>query len=244
MTETITTSPTNPLALPDTWELVRVALDARRVVFLHGPAGTGKTFAGQRFSLRGRDVYSVTLTPETPSAELRGMYMPKGAEFVWSDGVLIRAMREGARLVVNEVSHAGEDVLAFLYPVLESTETAAITLPTGETVRPADGFQCVVTDNHGLAGLPQALQSRLSTHVEIPLPHPDSLNRLPERYQTAAIRSFNVDEPGRDGVSMRHWHNVAELVAGGTSEPVAFALTFGRDAAAAMLEAVNVANDF
>ena len=160
----------------ENWELARIALNSRtRAIFLHGPPGTGKTYTAAREGLGGRECFMVTLTPETPSSEGRGHYMPTGGEFMWSDGVFIRAMREGHRLVLNEISHASEDVLAILYPLLEGAETARLTLPTGETVHAHERFQCVVTDNNDMDSLLGALQSRLAVRVHMRAPRSQSL---------------------------------------------------------------------
>ena len=98
----------------DDWEFVERVMRSRRTrtVYLWGPPGTGKTYTSMRYGVEDQEVFVVTLTPETPAAELRGFWMPKGNEFVWQDGIFVEAMRKGARVVINEVSHASSDVLA------------------------------------------------------------------------------------------------------------------------------------
>ena len=89
--------------------------------YVWGPPGIGKTWCAYETAKR---YYAITLTEETPASELRGFYMPKGGGiFEWEDGCIIRAMREGSRVVLNEISHAGPDVLSFLYPILESKDS-------------------------------------------------------------------------------------------------------------------------
>jgi hypothetical protein len=112
-------------------------------------------------------------------------------------------MREGARLVVNEPSHAGDDVIAFLYPILEMPETARITLPTSETVRPAPGFHVVLTDNCPPDDLPPALRDRFDAILEVNEPHPEALAVLSEPLREVARRSFALEDERR--VSLRGW---------------------------------------
>lgn len=187
------------------WALVIRVLASRAIhrVYLFGPPGVGKTWWAYHHGRIEKGVYAVTLTPETPASELRGSYMPRGGEFLWVDGPVIRAMREGARLVINELLHAGDDVFSFLYPILEQPATARITLPTGETVRPAPGFNVIATDNSPPEDLPTALRDRFDAVIEIRDPHPDALERLSPRLREVARRGFALDDERR--VSLRGW---------------------------------------
>jgi MoxR-like ATPase len=70
------------------WPLVERALQTEQLgrIYLFGPSGIGKTFVAYQCGRTQRGLYSVTLTQETPAAELRGTYLPKGDELVWHDG--------------------------------------------------------------------------------------------------------------------------------------------------------------
>jgi MoxR-like ATPase len=182
-----------------TWELIERVLASFVLgrIYLWGRPGIGKTWAAYHKGRIGRGVYAITLTQEMPASELRGQFMPKGGEFVWQDGPVVRAMREGARLVINEPSHSSEDVIAFLYPILEMPETARITLPTSETVRPAPGFHVVLTDNCPPDDLPPALRDRFDATLEATEPHPEALAALSEPLREVARRSFALEDERR-----------------------------------------------
>jgi MoxR-like ATPase len=184
------------------WALIERVLgsEAASRIYLYGPAGVGKTFAAYRGGGVQRGLYACTLMPEMPAAELRGSYLPHGDTIVWSDGPVIRAMREGARLVLNELSHASDDAIAFLYPVLEHADTARLTLPTGETVIPAKGFQVIVTDNLAPDDLPAALRDRFDALLEIREPHPAALALLSEPLREAVRRGTALDDERRVSV--------------------------------------------
>ena len=193
------------------WPLIERALSCELLgrIYLFGPPGVGKTYAAYVYGRTERDVYACTLTQETPAAELRGTYLPQGETLAWHDGPVVRAMKRGARLVLNELSHASDDALAFLHPVLEHSETARVTLPTGETVRPAAGFHVVVTDNLPPASLTPALRDRFDALIEVAEPHPSALARLTEPIREAARRSFALGEERR--VSVRSWLTLDRL---------------------------------
>ncbi|HEB88820.1 MAG TPA: AAA family ATPase [Deltaproteobacteria bacterium] len=195
----------------DDWSFVEALLASRaaRTVYLWGPPGTGKSFTACTSGLEGREVFSVSLTPETPAAELRGLWMPKGDRFVWQDGVFVEAMRRGARIVINEISHASYDVLAILHPVLESRETARLTLPDLQTVSPAEGFQVVCTDNEPPDQLPAALRDRFDCVLRVGRPHPKALERLSEDFRQSALRTFDLEEDR--AISVRGWLAVQEI---------------------------------
>lgn len=196
------------------WDLVYRILthDKVRTAYLWGPPGIGKTWSAYHvhngYTAR-KPVYAITLTQDTPAAELRGHYVPKGGDLVWSDGPFVKAMREGARLVLNEITHAPAEVMAICYPVLESSETARLTLPTNETVRPAEGFQVIVTDNHQPDELPEALRDRFDATMMIREPHEDAYLRIDERFREIARATVTLQ--GERAIGLRSWLAIQKL---------------------------------
>lgn len=194
------------------WDLVEMVIALTRCVLLYGPPGTGKSLAGHRVELGQRELFSITMTVDTAAAELRGHYIPVGnGEFRWHDGPAIRAWRCGGRLVINEINHAGGDALSFLLNCLDTPETAMLTLPTGETVRPHPDFQCVATMNGDPeSDLPDALKDRFPNAIEIPEPHPQGIARLPFDLQKIARGTSHAPDATRR-VSLRQWLAFASL---------------------------------
>lgn len=194
----------------ENWEIIKAVIATSRRVLLYGLPGTGKTFIAARYEVEDTIVYQQTLTEESPMAELRGHFLPKGSEMVWMDGPGIRAWREGARLVINEIDHASGDVLSFLLALLDDPEFAEFTLPTGELVRPAEGFHVVATMNGQPYDLPLPLQDRFPVTIEILDVNPEAIEALPEDLRVPAqTGALVVDQDRR--LSVRMWTEFASL---------------------------------
>lgn len=184
------------------WDHIGKVLAAGFHTILFGPPGMGKT----RIAATDQAAYSITLTEETPAAELRGHFVPKGQSFEWHDGPALKAWREGKRLILNEIDKASGDALTFLLAILDDPEHARLTLPTGETVRPMPGFQAVSTTNvMDLAnGLPEALLDRFAVRILVNKPSDDAFARLSPDLRLAAESSVTLDDAERR-VSYRQW---------------------------------------
>lgn len=202
----------DPLSPLSPWSLTTLLLgnEAVRTLYLWGPPGIGKTYTAYRSGRLEAGFYAITLTEDSAASEMRGFYAPRKGKLRWQDGPFTEAMRRGARLVINEISHASPECLSLLHPVLESTETARLTLPTGETVAPAPGFHVVVTDNSPPEDLPEALRDRFDAVVHLTEPHPEALARLEEPFRSGARRTCGLGD--ERSISLRGWLGIQRLV--------------------------------
>jgi Holliday junction resolvasome RuvABC ATP-dependent DNA helicase subunit len=190
------------------WQLTEAVLPHSRLTLLYGPPGTGKTTAGN-FAGNPEKVCNITLTEETPAAELRGHFVPKGGNFVWMDGPALTAFKKGYRLVLNEIDKASGDALTFCHALLDDPGIAAITLPyddeDGEpvTVYPHENFHVIATMNGEPDDLPEALNDRFAIRLHIDKLHPKAIKALPKDLRKAASKGVSGDA-GRS-ISVRGW---------------------------------------
>jgi len=206
--------PDHRSAMPEIneWDLINSILPKTRRVLLYGPPGTGKTHAATYLDTEGKTVYSLTLTEATPDAEIRGHFVPAGdGKFKWMDGPAIKAWKEGCPLVINEINRGSPEAQSFLYVLLDDPKTARITLPTGETVTPQEGFRVVATMNGRPDELPEALADRFPVSVEVMQTNPHALTQLPTELRKLARDTSNiVDEERR--ITIRSWLAFADLL--------------------------------
>lgn len=194
-----------------TWEVIEAIERGAYRVLLYGPPGTGKTrSAFETAKALKKPLYNITLSDETPAAELRGHYIPQGNKFVWMDGPAVRAFREGAVLCLDEIDKASQDALDFLHGLLNDPEMARLTLPSGEIITPADGFQVIATMNGDIQDLQPSLQDRFSIAIEITAPHPGAVASLPKDLQGVAqsVESYEVQQRPQ---TIRRWAAFATL---------------------------------
>ena len=167
--------------MKETWQIFEEVVNNRLVkhILLYGPPGTGKTSKACKTVKKG-NFYNITLNEESSVSEILGMWVPKGKEFVWSDGVAIRAWKEGKLLVINEIDSASGAVLKELHAILDDIHMAKLTLPSGDTVRPKKGFNVIATMNGSVQDLPEALADRFELKLNITTPHKDLVELIPE----------------------------------------------------------------
>jgi MoxR-like ATPase len=213
----------------DEWAYINATLGNADRVLLYGPPGTGKTTIANS---NVTHVYNVYMTEETPAAELRGHFIPRGTSWEWMHGPAIRAWMEGSRLVINEINAASGDALDFLLAVLDDKSMAGITLPNGESVKPHPGFNCVATMNGQPEDLPEALRDRFSIRFNVKKANDQAIASLPEDLHQIALAKMTTVP------SVRPWQQFAELRAR-TNDQVAAYAVFG-NGAAAVLDAIRI----
>jgi len=213
------------------WETFNEVIGNSDRVLLYGVPGTGKTYQAVTTNVpSNKEVYSTTLTVDSSASELIGHYIPneKGT-FDWNDGVGIRAWREGTRLVLNEIDHAGPDVTSVLHAILDDADIARFTLPntSKELVKPKQGFNVIATMNGVPSDLPEALADRFAVKIDINSVHPSAISILPEEYQGAFQREVGSTSMP---MSIRAWKAFAELVGKGVSIDTAARVCFDTNA--------------
>ncbi len=118
-------------------------------LLLKGPTGCGKSqlvqFMAEKLSV---PLIKVACNEDTSSADLLGRFLIKGADTVWQDGPVTRAMRLGALLYLDEIAEAREDVIVALHPLTDHRREIYLDR-TNEVVKAPKEFMCVASFNPG-----------------------------------------------------------------------------------------------
>lgn len=131
-------------------------------ILLYSPEpGTGKSsWATKAFG--AERVERVQCHPQqSPEDLLYGTIGLHEGNTVTQPGSVLRALRGGKCLVLDEICDASPDVFPILHSVLDDREIAGVTVPeTGERVAPHRDYCVVATTNGEPTNLPPALLSR------------------------------------------------------------------------------------
>jgi len=151
-------------------------------VMLIGPPGTGKSKTS--LLLTGTE-YRMTMTEGMGVEDAIGMYQLIEGETVWCDGPIVRAMREGKRIVIDEIDHHPTEISSGLYGWLDDSPHA--TLPTGEIVYAKEGFGVIATTNSNVTALPEAVLDRFEAIMPAITPHPDAITSFENQSMKDAV---------------------------------------------------------
>ncbi|PXY18291.1 AAA family ATPase [Prauserella flavalba] len=134
---------------------------------MYGPPGTGKTSV---IEAAFGDLITIQGDGDTTVADIVGEYTqtPDG-KFVFVHGPLVRAMREGRTLFIDDATLIPPTVLAVVYPAMDGRRQIIIKANGGEVIDAAPGFYVVAGHNPGVHGavLTDALASRFSVQIQV-----------------------------------------------------------------------------
>ena len=142
---------------------------------LKGPTGTGKSRFIEYMAHRlDKKLITIACHEETSSTDLIGRYIIKGAETVWLDGPLTKAVREGAIIYLDEVAEARPDVIVAIHSLTDHRRELFID-KLGETIKAHEDFNLVASFNPGYQrGFKELKPSTRQRFVAVSFAYPEA----------------------------------------------------------------------
>ena len=174
------------------------AHDSGLFALVIGPKGTGKTTLVREFAAaRGARLDSINFSLRTRESHLVGSKTLSGGSVGFDEGLLVRSMRGGGILYLDEINAAEADVLLRLDEALDDRRQIVLKESDGSTVTAAPGWFVVATINPlthvGTKELPPQLLSRFPVRIRLEYPPPEVEAEIVRRHLAAAGGGVGAD---------------------------------------------------
>src|ERR687883_895211 len=154
------------------------AFETKLFVLIIGPKGTGKTTLVRKFaSQMKKELYSVNFSLRTRESHLIGTKTLEKGQVNFVEGMLVRSMRDGNMLYLDELNAAEADVLLRLDEALDDRRQLVLKEAEGQIVKASDDWFVIATINPlshvGTKELPPQLLSRFPVRMRLEYPPVD-----------------------------------------------------------------------
>ena len=168
-------------------ETLNKAYDSDLFVIIIGPKGTGKTSLVRDFSrIKGKKLESINFSLRTRESHLVGTKTLEDGTVSFNEGILIKSMREGSMLYLDEINSAEADVLLRLDEALDDRRQIALKESTGEIVKAKENWFVIATINplthSGTKELPPQILSRFPVRIRLEYPPEDIELTIVKKY--------------------------------------------------------------
>jgi nitric oxide reductase NorQ protein len=129
--------------------IFEAAYKRRLPVMLKGPTGCGKTrfLEHMAFQLK-RPLVTVSCHEDLTSSDLVGRFLLEGADTVWHDGPLTRAVKVGALCYLDEIVEARTDSTVVIHSLTDHRRKLSIE-KKGQEIDAHEDFMLVISYNPG-----------------------------------------------------------------------------------------------
>src|ERR687887_2629161 len=154
------------------------AFETKLFVLIIGPKGTGKTTLVRKFaSQMKKELYSVNFSLRTRESHLIGTKTLEKGQVNFVEGMLVRSMRDGNMLYLDELNAAEADVLLRLDEALDDRRQLVLKEAEGQIVNATADWFVIATINPlshvGTKELPPQLLSRFPFRLKLDYPPED-----------------------------------------------------------------------
>jgi len=211
-----------------------------------GPKGTGKTSLVREYTKqKSKELASINFSLRTRESHLVGAKTMIEGNIGFDEGVLVKSMKEGNILYLDEINAAEADVLLRLDEALDDRRQIVLKESDGQVIKAKDSWFVIATINPlthvGTKELPPQLLSRFPVRIRLDYPPEDVEYQIIKKHVknptesdvllgiklANTLRQASAVEELYYSPSIRETIAHAKLLEGGTSAKKSAQIVFG-----------------
>jgi nitric oxide reductase NorQ protein len=159
-------------------DIIDKAFEKELFVLIIGPKGTGKTSLVREYATqKSIELKSINFSLRTRESHLIGTKNLIEGNIGFDEGILVKSMREGNILYLDEINAAEADVLLRLDEALDDRRQIVLKESDGQVIKAKDSWFVIATINPltqvGTKELPPQLLSRFPVRIRLDYPPED-----------------------------------------------------------------------
>ena len=227
-------------------DILNSAFEKGLFVLIIGPKGTGKTSLVMEYAVqKSKKLESINFSLRTRESHLIGTKSLVEGTIGFDEGVLIKSMKEGSILYLDELNAAEADVLLRLDEALDDRRQIILKESDGQVIKADDSWFTIATINPlthvGTKELPPQLLSRFPVRIRLDYPPEDVEYKIIKKHVknlheseilqgiklANTLRQASAVEELYYSPSIRETIAYAKLLEGGTSPKKSAQIVFG-----------------
>ena len=227
-------------------DILNSAFEKGLFVLVIGPKGTGKTSLVMEYAIqKSKKLESINFSLRTRESHLIGTKSLVEGNIGFDEGVLIKSMKEGSILYLDELNAAEADVLLRLDEALDDRRQIVLKESDGQVIKADDSWFTIATINPlthvGTKELPPQLLSRFPVRIRLDYPPEDVEYKIIKKHVknlheseilqgiklANTLRQASAVEELYYSPSIRETIAYAKLLEGGSSAKEAAKIVFG-----------------